>query len=88
MEISNDSNEDFIELLNFLEYNDRVKISTYNEIENGKFSKLSEDRYEFLHKMLDERNIHNSKFESISDKINVGCGQMAALKLERIKKNV
>jgi len=84
----NDSNEDFKELLNFLEYDDRVKISAYNEIENGKFGKSSEERYEFLHKMLDERNIHNSKFESIGDKINVGCGQMAAKKLERIKKNV
>ena len=84
----NDSNEDFIELLKFLEYDDRVKISTYNEIENGKFSKSSEEQYEFLHKMLDKRNIHNSKFESIGDKINVGCGQMAAKKLERLKKNV
>lgn len=84
----NDSNEDFKELLNFLEYDDRVKISAYNEIENGKFSKSSEERYVLLHKMLDERNIHNSKFESICDKINVGCGQMDAKKLERIKKNV
>lgn len=80
-----DSNEDFKGLLNFLEYDDRVKISAYNEIENGKFSKSSEERYEFLHKMLDERNIHNSKFESIGDKINVGCGQMAAKKIREDK---
>ena len=74
--------------MNFLDYDNRVKISTYNEIENGKFIKSSEEQYELLHKMLDERNIHNSKFESIGDKINVGCGQIGAKKLERIKKNV
>lgn len=41
-------------------------------------------------KIMINRNIsiRNSKFESICDKINVGCGQMAAKKLERIKKNV
>lgn len=36
-----------------------------------------------LHRLLDERNIHNSKFESLGDKIDVGCGQMAAKKLIR-----
>jgi 23S rRNA (adenine2503-C2)-methyltransferase len=84
----NDSEEDFLELLEFLEDDDRLKISTYNQIENSKFNKSSEERYELLHKMLNERNIHNSKFESVGDKIDVGCGQMAAKKLERIMKNV
>jgi len=36
-----------------------------------------------LHRLLDERNIHNSKFESVGDQIDVGCGQMAAKKLIR-----
>ena len=36
-----------------------------------------------LHRLLDERSIHNSKFESVGDKIDVGCGQMATKKLIR-----
>ena len=38
--------------------------------------------------MLDERNIYNSKFESGGDKVDIGCGQMATKRLERIMKNV
>jgi adenine C2-methylase RlmN of 23S rRNA A2503 and tRNA A37 len=84
----NDSEEDFLELLEFLEDDDRLKISTYNQIENSKFNKSSEERYELSYKMLDERNIYNSKFESGGDKVDVGCGQMSTKRLERIMKNV
>lgn len=79
----NDSDEDFYELLKFLEDDDRLKISSYNPIEGGKFEKTTDDRYSKLHRLLDKRNIHNSKFESVGDKIDVGCGQMAAKKLIR-----
>ncbi len=79
----NDSDEDFYELLEFLEDDDRLKISSYNPIEGGKFEKTTDDRYLKLHRLLDKRNIHNSKFESVGDKIDVGCGQMAAKKLIR-----
>lgn len=44
----NDSEEDF------LEDDDRLKISTYNQIENSKFNKFSEERYELLHKILEK----------------------------------
>lgn len=87
----NDSKEDFLELLELLELledDDRLKISTYNQIESSKFNKSSEERYELSYKMLDERNIYNSKFESGGDKVDVGCGQMATKRLERIMKNV
>lgn len=84
----NDSEEDFLELLEFLEDDDRLKISTYNQIENSKFNKSSEERYELSYKMLDERNIYDSKFESGGDKVDVCCGQMATKRLERIMKNV
>ena len=84
----NDSKEDFLELLELLEDDDRLKISTYNQIESSKFNKSSEERYELSYKMLDERNIYNSKFESGGDKVDVGCGQMATKRLERIMKNV
>lgn len=79
----NDLDEDFYELLEYLEDDDRVKISCYNEIEGGKFEKSPESRYLMLHRLLDERNIHNSRFESVGDKIDVGCGQMASKKLIR-----
>lgn len=79
----NDSTADFIELLGYLENDDRLKISSYNYIEGGRFEKSTEDRYLELHQMLDDINIHNSKFESVGDKIDVGCGQMAAKKLVR-----
>lgn len=87
----NDSKEDFLELLELLELledDDRLKISTYNQIESSKFNKSSEERYELSYKMLDERNIYNSKFESVGDKVDVCCGQMATKRLERIMKNV
>ena len=38
--------------------------------------------------MLDERNIYNSKLERGGDKVDIGCGQMATKRLERIMKNV
>ena len=44
----NDSEEDF------LEDDDRLKISTYNQLENSKFNKFSEERYELLHKILEK----------------------------------
>lgn len=71
----NDSDKDFYELLDFLEDDDRLKISCYNTIEGGIFEKSTEDRYLMLHRLLDERNIHNSKFESLGDKIDVAVGK-------------
>lgn len=84
----NDSDEDFKELLEFLSVDDRLKISTYNQIENGIFERATNERYEKLHNLLNNNNIYNSKFSSVGDTIEVGCGQMAAKKLERKKKNV
>lgn len=84
----NDSNQDFVELLHFLDPTDRVKISVYNTIENGKYDKSDNEKYEILHQLLDLANIHNSKFNSVGDSIDVGCGQLAAKKLERVRKNV
>lgn len=84
----NDLDDDFEELLNFLDPTDRIKISTYNSIENGVFDKSSQERYAFLHQMLDNLYIHNSQFNSVGDSIDVGCGQMAAKKLERVRTHV
>ena len=70
-------------MLEFLEDDNRLKISSYNLIEGGKFEKTTENRYLILHRLLDKRSIHSSKFESLGDKIDVGCGQMAAKKLIR-----
>lgn len=83
----NDHNLDYDRLLKFLKYDDRIKISTYNPIELGVFSKSTQERYEILHNLLNSHNIYNSKFESVGDSIDVGCGQMAAKRLEKIRRN-
>lgn len=83
----NDTDTDFVELLRFLKKDDRVKISTYNPIELGNFEKSDNIRNEILHRLLDERKIYNSKFDSVGEAINVGCGQMASKKLEKIRRN-
>jgi hypothetical protein len=36
--------------------------------------------------MLNDRKIYNSKFDSVGESIKVGFGQMAAKKLEKIRK--
>ena len=84
----NDRTDDFHELLKFLRKDDRVKISSYNEIELGSFCKSDFDRYKELHQLLDSYGIYNVKFESVGENINVGCGQMASKKLEKIRKGV
>ena len=83
----NDNDEDFKDLLNFLEPDDRIKISSYNEIEFGNFKKSNPNRYTTIHNLLDQRNIYNAKFDSVGESIKVGCGQMAAKKLERLRKD-
>lgn len=84
----NDSDTDFNELLCFLDKEDRVKISSYNTIENGNYDKSDNERYRKLHLLLDENGIYNAEFNSVGDSIDVGCGQMASKKMERIRKNV
>lgn len=83
----NDSDQDFLDLLNFLEPDDRIKISSYNEIENGLFKKSDFNRYAVLDSILTENGIYHSRFDSAGDSINAGCGQMAAKKLEKIRRN-
>lgn len=82
----NDTNYDYECLLKFLISNDRIKISSYNSIDLGNFEKSSIERYNLLHHLLDENNIYNSKFDSVGDSINVGCGQMASKKMEKIRR--
>lgn len=72
----NDSDDDFRDLLSFLNPNDRVKVSSYNPIVGCSFEKS--DRTEVLLSLLKKHEIHCSKFESVGDSIGVGCGQMAA----------
>lgn len=78
--------KDFNDLLMFFNKDDRIKTRTYNPIELGSFEKPSNRRYEVLSKLLNERKIHNSKFDSVEDEINVGCGQMFSKKLEKIRR--
>ena len=82
----NDSDEDFDNLLKFIKQDDRIKISSYNEIELGNFKKTNMSRYQILHELLDRYGIYNVKFDSVGESIKVGCGQMAAKKLELIRK--
>ena len=84
----NDSDEDYDKLLEFINRDDRIKISSYNEIEFGNFQKSNSERYQKIHDMLDQKNIYNVKFDSVGESIKVGCGQMAAKKLEKIRKGV
>ena len=51
-----------------------------------KYKKSSPKRYEVIHQMLNDRKIYNSKFDSVGESIKVGCWQMAAKKLEKIRK--
>lgn len=83
----NDGDYDYNVLLDFLQIDDRIKISSYNPIELGKFEKCPEDRCQLLHFLLNQNGIYNSNFNSVGDSINVGCGQMASKKLEKIKEN-
>ncbi len=38
--------------------------------------------------MLDQKGIYNAKFDSVGESIKVGCGQMAAKKLEKVRKEI
>lgn len=84
----NDGDEDYDNLLKFIDIDDRIKISSYNEIEFGNFQKSNNERYKKIHDMLDQKGIYNAKFDSVGESIKVGCGQMAAKKLEKVRKEI
>ena len=84
----NDGDEDYDNLLKFIDIDDRIKISSYNEIEFGNFQKANNERYKKIHDMLDQKGIYNAKFDSVGESIKVGCGQMAAKKLEKVRKEI
>jgi len=70
----NDSKKDAIDLTNFIDKNDKVKISTLNEIVDCKYKK-SNNINEFI-KILEENEINYKIFYSSGTDIEIGCGQM------------
>lgn len=79
----NDKDEDFENLTRFLYPDDRVKISSYNPIDACSYEKS--DRFDVLASILKRKGIYYSQFSSIGDEIDVGCGQMAAKRLAKLK---
>lgn len=80
----NDSIKDAIELVNFIEKDDNIKISSFNEID-GCSLKKSSNSIEFL-KVLDYYNVKYKVFNSFGKDIEVGCGQMATHYNQKIKR--
>lgn len=70
----NDDEDDAIELLNFIDKNDKIKISCLNEIKGCEY-KPSKNIEKFK-KVLESKGINYKIFNSSGVDIEVGCGQM------------
>lgn len=70
----NDSKKDAIRLANFIDRDEFLKISSFNNIEGCDFKK-STNSEEFM-KILKDKNINFKTFDSEGTDIEIGCGQM------------
>ena len=70
----NDSEDNAIELINFIDKGDGVKISYLNEIEGCEY-RLSKNITKFIN-VLDKNEIDYKIFNSSGVDIEIGCGQM------------
>ena len=70
----NDSKKDAFDLINFIDKDDKVKISTLNEIADCNYEK-SNNLDEFIC-VLEENKINYKVFNSSGTDIEIGCGQM------------
>ena len=77
----NDSEKNAIELVNFLNQNDNVKLSVFNEIESCPF-KASKNS-EMFKQLLQENGISCKAFEPAGKDIGAACGQMATHYLKK-----
>lgn len=70
----NDKEENALDVINFLNTDDQLKISSFNEIEGSKLRKSH--RLEQFKKALSINDINYYVFDSKGTDIEVGCGQM------------
>lgn len=70
----NDSTEDALKLINFIEQDDFLKISSFNEIKGCSYKK-STNLQKFI-EILKLKNIDFKIFDSSGADIEIGCGQM------------
>ena len=74
LEDINDSKDNALELIKFIDADDNVKITSYNEIDGANLKK-SKNQNDFLN-ILKENNNNYKVFKSSGVDIKIGCGQM------------
>ena len=77
----NDSEENALELVNFLNQNDKVKLSVFNEVESCPYKPSTNS--EIFKQILQENGISCKLFEPDGKDIGTGCGQMATHYLKK-----